>query len=152
MAGRRPFSAPRSLPRILGLAISATGLALAALALVACDESPTAPTVRLNQEFVLAPGEAAKIAGAGMSIRFVGVLGDSRCPADAVCILGGDAIVRISVLSFGGGRDDYDLHTGDLRPVAHRGFTIALVNLVPYPFSSRAIQPNEYRATFRVTG
>ena len=122
------------------------------LALVACDQSPTAPTVGLNQEFVLAPGEAATIAGAGVSLRFVGVLGDSRCPADAVCIQGGDAIVRIRVLSFGGGRHEYDLHTGDLRPVVHRGLTIALVNLVPYPFGSPAVQPNEYRATFRVTG
>lgn len=141
-----------SVPRILCPAISATVLALAVLALAACDKSPTAPTVGLNQEFVLAPGEAATIAGAGISIRFVGVLGDSRCPADVVCILGGDAIVRINVLSFGGGRYDYDLHTGDLRPVVHRGFTIALVNVVPYPFSSQTIRPKEYRVTLRVTG
>jgi hypothetical protein len=126
-------------------------LAFAMFALVACDESPTAPTVGLNQEFVLAPGEVAKVADTGLRIRFLGVRGDSRCPADAVCILGGDAIVRIEVLSFGGGRHEYDLHTGDLRPVVHEGFTIALVKLEPYPFSSRTVQPNEYRATLRVT-
>lgn len=122
------------------------------LALVACARSPTAPTVGLNQEFVLAPGEVAQVADAGIQIRFVGVRGDSRCPADAVCILGGDALVRIEVLSFGEGRRDHDLHTGDQRPVVHKGFTIALVKLEPYPFSSRTIQPDEYRATLRVTG
>ena len=126
-------------------------LVFAMLALVACDESPTAPTVGLNQEFVLAPGEVAKVADTGLGIRFLGVRGDSRCPADAVCILGGDAIVRIEVLSFGGGRHEYDLHTGGLRPVVHEGFTIALVKLEPYPFSSQTVQPNEYRATLRVT-
>ena len=126
-------------------------LAFVMFALVACDESPTAPTVGLNREFVLAPGETAKVADTGIRIRFVGVLGDSRCPADAVCILGGDAIVRIEVLSFGGGLHEYDLHTGDLRPVVHEGFTIGLVNLMPYPFSSKTIQPNEFRATLRVT-
>ena len=124
---------------------------LAMFALAACDESPTAPTIGLSQEFVLAPGEAATIANTGFRIRFVGVRGDSRCPADAVCILGGDAVVAIEVLSFGGGRHEYDLHTGDLRPVVHEGFTIALVKLEPYPFSSRTIQPDEYRATLRVT-
>ena len=82
-----------------------TVVALAVLALVACDESVTAPTVGLNEEFVLAPGDVAKIADTGISIRFVGVRGDSRCPADAVCILGGDAIVDIEVLSFGGGSE-----------------------------------------------
>ena len=122
------------------------------LALVACDRTPTAPTVGLNQEFVLARGEVAQVADAGIQIRFVGVRGDSRCPADAVCILGGDALVRIEVLSFGEGRRDYDLHTGDSRPVVHKGFTIALVKLEPYPFSSRTIQPDEYRATLRATG
>ena len=126
-------------------------LAFALFALVACDESPTAPTVGLNQEFVLAPGEMAKVADTGLNIRFSGVQGDSRCPADAFCILGGDALVRIEVLSFGGGRREHDLHTGDLRPVVHEGVTIALVKLEPYPFSSRTIQPNEYRATLRVT-
>lgn len=126
-------------------------LVFAMFALVACDESPTAPTVGLNQEFVLAPGKVAKVAATGLRIRFAGVRGDSRCPADAVCILGGDALVGIEVLSFGGGRHEYDLHTGDLRPVVHEGFTIALVNLVPYPFSSQTIQPNDYRATLRVT-
>jgi hypothetical protein len=33
----------------------------------------------------------------------------------------------------------------------HEGFTIALVNLTPYPFSSKTILPDEYRATLRVT-
>ena len=126
-------------------------LAFAMCALVACDESPTGPTVGLNQEFVLAPGEIAKVADTGFRIAFAGVRGDSRCPADAVCILGGDALVRIEVLSFGGGRHEYDLHTGDLRPVVHEGLTIALVNLAPYPFSSQTIQPSDYRATLRVT-
>ena len=160
MRPRRPFlSYPvrvrraanaRATERILPAAVSVV-LVFAMLALVACDESPTAPTVGLNQEFVLAPGEAAKVADTGLRIRFVGVRGDSRCPADAVCILGGDAIVDIEVLSFGGGRQEYALHTGSLRPVVHEGLTIALVKLEPYPFSSRTIQPNEYRATLRVT-
>lgn len=126
-------------------------LAFAILALVGCDESLTAPTVALNQEFVLAPGEVAKVADTGFRIRFVEVQGDARCPADVVCIQAGDALVRIEVLSFGGGAQPYDLHTGDLRPVVHEGFTIALVNLAPYPFSSKTILPDEYRATLRVT-
>jgi hypothetical protein len=126
-------------------------LAVAMLALVACDEGPTAPTVGLNQEFVLAPGEVAKLADTGLRLRFVEVRGDSRCPADAICIHGGDALVRIDVLSFGGGAQAYDLHTGDMRPAVHEGFTIALVNLAPYPFSSKTILPDEYRATLRVT-
>jgi hypothetical protein len=46
---------------------------------------------------------------------------------------------------------DYELHTGDMQPVVHERFVIALVQLSPYPFSSRTIRPDEYRATLRVT-
>jgi hypothetical protein len=126
-----------------------TALVLAGAA--ACQENPAAPTARLNEPFVLAPTEIVAIAETPVRIRFVGVFGDSRCPADAFCIQGGDAIVRIDVLSFGGGTRQYDLHTGNLQPVVHDDLTIALVQLVPYPFSSRTIQPEEYRATLRVS-
>jgi hypothetical protein len=38
-----------------------------------------------------------------------------------------------------------------MQPVRHDEFTIALVQVAPYPFSTRMIQPDEYRATLRVT-
>jgi hypothetical protein len=85
-----------------------------------------------------------------VSVRFNRVSGDSRCPADAVCILGGDALVHITALSRQSSRD-YELHTGDMRPVQHDGVTIALVQLQPYPFSSQTIQPGDYRATLKVS-
>jgi hypothetical protein len=118
----------------------------------ACDEkSPVAPTVPLNQQFTLAPGESASIENTSIRVAFVRVSGDSRCPADAVCIQGGDALVEVQVSN--GNSADYDLHTGDLSraAVTHAGFRIELVNLQPYPFSSRTIQPGEYRATLTVS-
>ena len=128
-------------------------LALAGLLLAtACDEkAPAAPSVPLNAQFTLAPGEAATIQDSRVRIQFERVSGDSRCPADAVCIQGGDALVHIRAGS--GGMVDYELHTGDesRAAVVHDGYRIELVNLQPYPFSSRTIRPEEYRATLRVS-
>jgi hypothetical protein len=104
----------------------------------------------LNSEFVLAPGEAAFIDDATASVRFNRVSGDSRCPADVVCIQGGDAIVSVTVTTTSGSRD-HELHTGSMAPVRHDDLTITLVQLMPYPFSSGPIQPNDYRATLLVT-
>ena len=118
----------------------------------ACDENaPTGPTVPLNQEFSLAPGEVATIQDTSVRIEFVGVSGDSRCPADALCIQGGDAIVHIR--TSGDLAREYDMHTGDEQRavIQHGNVRIALINLQPYPFSSRTIQPGEYRASLRVT-
>jgi hypothetical protein len=124
-------------------------MALVCLLLSSCGGTME-PTVPLNQEFTLAAGENAAIENTSVAVRFVGVDGDSRCPADAVCIQGGDALVKIDVLT-GGHADAYVLHTGDLKPVTHNDLTIALVSLTPYPFSSRSIDPADYRVTLRVS-
>ena len=101
-------------------------------------------------EFTLAPGEGRRIEAESATVTFVGVSGDSRCPADAICVWGGSATVTIAVAS-GVASQGHELLTGDMRPVVHNGLTIALVQLSPYPFSSRTIAPGEYRATLKVT-
>ena len=43
----------------------------------ACNAGPTAPTVGLSEEFVLAHGELAQVESPRLSVRFVEVTGDS---------------------------------------------------------------------------
>jgi len=52
-----------------------------------------------------------------------------------------------------GATSAYELHTGDSSraTVTHKQVRITLVELAPYPFSSRTIAPGEYRATLTVT-
>jgi len=125
---------------------------IAAAVLAACTaNSPNTPTGPVNAQFVLAPGQTAAVPNTNLQLAFVGVLGDSRCPADAFCIQAGDAIVRVDVVPKSGAPRSYDLHTGDVQPVHYDDVTIALEILSPYLFSSRTIAPAEYRATLRVT-
>jgi hypothetical protein len=116
-----------------------------------CGGGVTGPSVPIDEPFTLGVNEAKVISGTPLAIQFTGVTDDSRCPADAVCIQGGDAVVHIRVED--GGTSRYELHTGDLAlsAVAHGRFRISLVDLQPYPFSSRSISPGEYRATLTVT-
>ncbi len=123
-------------------------LLLATLLLAACASS-VGPTSSFNREAVISAGRSVSVAD-GVTVQFVGVAGDSRCPADALCIQGGDAIVRLHVTA-DGSRSNVDLHTGNTRPVPAGNVTIELLELVPYPFSSRPIQPEDYRVTIRVS-
>ncbi len=126
---------------------------LCLLAVTSCDEqNPVGPSVGMNERFTLAPGEVATVRDVDLNVQFVDVTGDSRCPADAICIQGGDALVNIRVLD-NGATSAYELHTGDSSraTVTHKQVRIALVELAPYPFSSRTIAPGEYRATLTVT-
>jgi hypothetical protein len=127
-------------------------LGLCLLGVTGCDEkSPVAPTIPLSQRFALAPGDSATVEGSSLRVQFLRVSGDSRCPADALCIQGGDAIVHVRIT--GTVTADYELHTGGPPQfvVTPTGFRIELVELQPYPFSSRTISPGDYRATLVVT-
>ncbi len=128
-------------------------LLLCLLTAAACGEdAPTGPTVSLDERFTLAPGETASVADSAMRLRFDGVSGDSRCPADAVCIQGGDAIVHVQASGVGDAMS-LELHTGDSSRASatYGGVKVALVELQPYPFSSRTIAPGDYRATLLVS-
>jgi hypothetical protein len=118
----------------------------------ACDGGPTGPTVSLDEKFTLAPGEFATVEAPRVRLEFVDVTGDSRCPADALCIQGGDAVVRVRA-SAGVSASMLELHTGDSNRASatFQDVRVSLVELQPYPFSSRTIVPGDYRATLRAT-
>jgi hypothetical protein len=132
----------------------ARALLICLLCVTGCSgTSPVEVPVVLNERFTLAPGEVAVVEGAGMLVRFVRVTGDSRCPADAVCIQGGDAVVHVLAGEDSASASSYELHTGDSSRASavHGQVRISLVELQPYPFSSRTIAPEDYRATLSVT-
>src|SRR5690606_20640656 len=91
--------------------VIAMPLAIFLLCLVpvtACAQTPSEPTVTMNAEFTLAPGESARIEDTGLTVRFDGVENDSRCPANATCAQEGNATVRVTV-SDGGSTREYTL-------------------------------------------
>ena len=135
---------------LLSSANMRTLIILLSLCCIGCGGTVTGPSAPLDEPFTLAVNEATAIAGTSIVIQFTGVTGDSRCPADAVCIQGGSATVHVRVTD--GGTSDYELYSGDLsRVVSHGAYRISLVTLQPFPFSSRTIAPGEYRATLKVT-
>ena len=136
--GRRSYNGAMGRLRVLAISVLLLGC-----------RNPAAPTPALGSEFTLAPGQQALVQHA-LGVTFIRVEGDSRCPANALCITGGDALVKIEVSSASGKRP-YDLHTGDMMPVTDGGFTIVLVQLQPYPFAGKTTAPGDYRATLRVT-
>lgn len=129
------------------------------------DETPP-PTSELqmaqhdfDQDFRLVMGEKAMVTaadGTSMEIRFVRVVGDSRCPRGVECIWEGEAEVELEIHreDRGGADTTVTVHTASSRnrnfePIP--GGWVELMSLSPYPADGIDLDPSEYVATLRVT-
>lgn len=115
---------------------------------VGCSSSPAAPTaeVPLGSEFSLKPGESAIIESTDLRVTFQRVVQDSRCPADAVCVQAGDAVVALIV-----GKAGVELRSNSAPEAAVGSYVLRLERVEPYVYSSRTIEPKDYRAVLKVT-
>lgn len=85
-----------------------------------------------------------------LSVRFVELVEDSRCPTDTNCIWAGNAKIKIRV-SKNGRSHDLTLDTnGPHQADTAEGYSIKLVGLTPAPRSNIRINRNGYVATFEV--
>jgi hypothetical protein len=143
--------------------------------------SPSAPPSLqpLSQPFELRVGQEASVEG-DVRVIFSEVLSDSRCPMNAFCVAKGEVTVRVIVyyrdaptstrvpglsLPLSGtivsGTSTCSSKPGGIECVVHTPsgqvtirtpeYTVALVQLMPYPRSAQPIKPADYVATFSVT-
>ena len=135
--------------------------------LVACQTTPVPPsTTEQGVEFTLAPGEAAIVTGAGLTIKLVSILNDSRCPRDVECTESGPVQISLSVQKDNGTAADLALQAftdmdgrspamefeGITDRILYEGYLIRIVGVLPYPENlSTSIKDDEYLVSFVVT-
>ena len=82
-----------------------------------------------------------------LSVKFVEMVEDSRCPVDTQCIWAGNAKIKIRV-SKNGRSHDLTLDTnGPNETVTAEGYSLKLVELTPSPRSNIRVNRNGYVAT-----
>ena len=82
----------------------------------------------------------------GYEITFSEILEDSRCPADALCVWEGRISIGMDVKN----KEEVQsivLTSADKITAYFDSYKINLVHVLPYPFSSKTITPEEYSAT-----
>jgi len=123
------------------------GLLLLAAVCAACS-SPSEPSEPMT--FELAPGQSATYGA--LSVQFVSVSVDSRCPLNALCIQQGDAFFMIETRVRGANATPYELQINDpaRRRVVHAGYAIEAGALMPYPFTINPTTPDQYRLTLMI--
>ena len=92
-----------------------------------------------------------KFSKSNLTVKFVSLIEDSRCPEGANCVWAGNAKIKIEI-SKNGKKETFDLNTTVEPKVAtFNGYAIELLSLTPVPKENIRINRNGYIATFAVS-
>ena len=107
--------------------------------------------VELGQAFEMKVDERVEILRhpGTASLWFRQVKNDSRCPSDVVCVRAGDATVEMTGFGSDGQGTEIALvvDSGDSATAQFDNLFLTVTHLLPYPVSTKPIQPGEYHAT-----
>lgn len=125
------------------------------LAFTACnpaeDESP-ANSVQLGDEINMKIGEATQVTDTEISINFLSVLEDSRCPEGVTCFWEGQAIVQLEIAEADNAVIELTERAGhpELAKDTLGGYVYTLLELSPYPKEGEEITEEDYALRFTV--
>jgi hypothetical protein len=108
-------------------------------------------SVALNQEFTIKAGETISLAGTRLTIDFIEVAEDSRCPENVKCVWAGNGKVVLLASLRGRTPGKVNLNTMlDPKESMYGDFDIKLLKLDPYPKQGSNIRKGDYGATLVV--
>lgn len=128
---------------------------IAAAAMAACSSGGYGPTGSGSpspsaQSVSVRIGETKAVGTTGVTITFLAVTEESRCPLNAVCVWEGNGRVALTLASGYGSTKDVGLNTTtEPRETVFSGLRIALTSLDPYP-TGDPIDPDDYVARLEV--
>jgi len=116
-------------------------------------DTKTSITASLGQAFDIKVGQEASISSQQLTLKFLSVSEDSRCPQGTNCIWEGNGKVNIELTPTGQTSYVLELNTAmSLKSEAtYLNYKISLLDLQPYPSAGRTIQQSEYIVTVRVS-
>ena len=105
-----------------------------------------------GQTLKLQVNRQKRIPQTNLTLHFVSVLDDSRCPEDANCVWAGNAKTQIKIRKANGGWKTFELNSNlEPKTVSFEGYEIKLINLDPKLRTNIRINRNGYTATFTIT-
>jgi len=123
---------------------------LTCLTLAGCSAASTQETqaVNLGINVTLAPGAAISSKTADVTVRFVAVTEDSRCPSDVTCVWAGEVKVRLEIQEASKVASPVEILEGSSTVAGV--YRVTLVRVEPQPVSTAKIAPQDYRATLKI--
>jgi hypothetical protein len=108
--------------------------------------------VSLGHEFILGVCQTAEVTGESLTIKFVEVTADSRCPNGAQCIWAGEATCRMEITLNGVTSEKVFTISGGISGTTEEVFDkyTFVFMLEPYPEVDEEITPLDYSLTMTI--
>ncbi len=124
--------------------------ALSLLALAACStDTDKAPA--LDQPFKLAYAHEALLESEALTLKFVSIDEDSRCPSGGQCAWAGQARITLRATKAGAEPTLLAFTLYGAETAAYQGYSVQLLQLDPFPSVQHTPTPDEYRATLVIS-
>lgn len=126
---------------------------LALVLLPGCVSNTGEVQSSLGQEFSLAIGQTEAITGENLKVKFVEVVGDSRCPTGVVCIWAGEVSLIVDITDSNGLQRVTLTQpglSGDYASKQYQEYQFTF-KVTPYPEAGKTIAPDEYRLLLSVS-
>ena len=125
---------------------------LLCLALAGCcpqRASQQTQSAELGAEVTLAPGAAVSVKAATLTVRFVAVTEDSRCPRDVTCVWQGEVKVRLEIQASSKASSEVEVLGGGSSVVGAYRVTV-VESWAGGHEHGQNIAPQNYRATLKI--
>ena len=109
-------------------------------------------SAQTSQQIKLRVNNQKAVAGSKLTIKFISIMEESRCPEGVNCIHAGNAKIQIKVAKRAGSAKTFELNTNSAPDsISFEGYEIRLTNLDPVPKENIRINRNGYTATLVVS-
>lgn len=119
------------------------------------ERDPMEIAAKLDRQFEIQYDRVVRIPAEDLNLKFIDVVGDSRCPSDTQCVFQGRVEISLQVVRG-------DRHLGNVNLVRQAGlengemvtidgYSIQLIDVKPSPTTSQPIALSDYRAIVEVS-
>ena len=119
------------------------------------EEKENLISAKLGEQFQLKVNQIAILKSDNIEIKFLNVTNDSRCPSDVTCVWEGEVKISVNVVKDKNPLGNFTLTSRlgekDMTTQTVGGYSIQVIDVNPYPVSTKQIPLSDYVVTLVVS-
>ncbi len=97
-------------------------------------------------------GKQKKFSRSKISVKFVSLIEDSRCPEGVNCVWAGNARIKVQISEGKDAGETFEMNTNlGAKGASFRGYAVNLVSLTPTPKADAKVSSDSYAAVFSIS-